>query len=136
MTTDRKEYQREWWRAKNADPEARAAYNAYQREYQAKRKLDPEYRARYNERQREKLRRLRREVIDGYGGKCECCGEDRWQFLTLEHKNGGGTLHRQEISGQGIYRDARRRSYPPEYGLLCWNCNAASGIYGVCPHNA
>src|SRR3990172_5963982 len=40
---------------------------------------------------------LRREVLDHYGGACACCGETTLEFLSLDHKNGGGTKHRNEI---------------------------------------
>jgi len=31
------------------------------------------------------LKRLKLEVIKGYGGKCACCGIDQWQFLSVDH---------------------------------------------------
>ena len=27
-------------------------------------------------------------IIEAYGGKCECCGESIFEFLTIDHRNG------------------------------------------------
>jgi hypothetical protein len=57
-------------------------------------------------------------------------------FLSIEHKNGGGRKHREEIGGnQAIYHWLIQHNFPPEFGLLCFNCNCASGFRGGhCPH--
>jgi len=76
-------------------------------------------------------------VIAAYGGKCVCCGETIRQFLTIDHKNGGGTKHREEMFGgatTGLYRWLKKHNYPPEYQVLCFNCNCAKGFHGECPH--
>lgn len=81
--------------------------------------------------------RLRKLVIDAYGGKCVCCGETIFAFLVLDHVNGGGTAERRTHGGRSIqaYRDARNRGYPPDYQVLCHNCNHGRAINdGVCPH--
>src|SRR5439155_21290455 len=31
--------------------------------------------------------KLRREVIESYGNKCQCCGETQYEFLTINHVN-------------------------------------------------
>lgn len=88
-----------------------------------------------NEKVRARKRKLREEFIKAYGGKCECCGESRYEFLTLEHKNGGGWQHRKKIKGASLVPILKRMGFPKdEYGLLCWNCNASKGVYGYCPH--
>lgn len=88
------------------------------------------------EKQRESTRILRNEMIDAYGGRCTCCGEDRREFLTLEHKNGDGAEHRK---GKGLYtiiRELRNMGFPKDnYSILCWNCNSSKYMYGVCPHD-
>jgi hypothetical protein len=48
--------------------------------------------------------RLREQMIAAYGGKCACCGEDKPEFMTLDHTD------------------------------LCMNCNWAMGLRGYCPH--
>ena len=81
-------------------------------------------------------RRLRLECLYVYGGRCMCCGEDREQFLTLDHVNGGGYAHGKRVGrGLAIYRDLRHRGWPKDgYQLLCMNCNWAKRRGSVCPH--
>jgi hypothetical protein len=82
-------------------------------------------------------RKLKADIIENYGGKCRCCGEKRLEFLTIDHKHGGGLAHRKELGGSGnkIYRLLKREGYPrKEYQLLRMNCNFAKGHYGKCPH--
>lgn len=82
-------------------------------------------------------RKLRREVLAGYGGACACCGESRWQFLAIDHVHGGGGKERKTgLKGSKLLCMLRAKNYPPEYRLLCHNCNMARGIYGACPHEA
>ena len=79
----------------------------------------------------------RKAVLDGYGNACACCHEDRSEFLALDHVGGGGAKHRRELgatSSHRVYRDVIAREFPPEFRLLCHNCNMASAIYGRCPH--
>jgi hypothetical protein len=78
--------------------------------------------------------KLRNTVVDGYGAKCACCGETCRAFLALDHVNGGGNKQRKEAGPSAHYADALRRNYPPDYQLLCHNCNIAKSIQGVCPH--
>jgi len=87
----------------------------------------------YNRRQRWAQRY---EVLAHYGrGKvaCGCCGETRFEFLSLHHIEGGGKRHMQEI-GFRLVRWIIRNNYPPGFGVLCHNCNFALGHYGYCPH--
>lgn len=95
-----------------------------------------EYRKRKSVRQRrrDRYREIREEVIRGYGGKCECCGEDRIEFLAIDHRNGGGRKERRTKSIYQILRKIQEDSYPDEYRVLCHNCNSALGFYGYCPH--
>jgi hypothetical protein len=81
-------------------------------------------------------RKLR--VIEAYGGKCACCGESQHEFLTIDHINGGGAKHVKSVCkgrGHSFYYWLEKQGFPQEaYQLLCWNCNAAKGIMGGCPH--
>ena len=88
---------------------------------------------RYNEANRARSRRLREAVLAAYGGTCSCCGEARYEFLTLDHVGGGGSDHRRAIHRK-VYAEVRRLGFPSGYRLLCWNCNCATGRYGYCPH--
>jgi hypothetical protein len=66
--------------------------------------------------------RLRRQVIDGYGGRCPC-GEDRLDALTIDHVNHDGSKDRAEVGTVKIYRRLRRENFPSGYQVLCLNCN-------------
>mgnify|MGYP001618059948 FL=1 len=91
--------------------------------------------------------KLRREVLMHYAGGvepyCACCGESRGPFLTLDHLNNDGAAHRRTLgqshgSGSGgpvaVYRDLKRRGFPPGHAVSCINCNATRGWSGECPH--
>ena len=99
----------------------------------ARRKWNEAHPGRQRELSRARDRRLRKAVIDAYGGKCACCGETEFAFLVIDHINGGGTEHRRAVHGK-VYSELRRRGFPPGYRVLCWNCNWAYRLYGNCPH--
>ena len=67
---------------------------------------------------------------------CICCGETHFEFLTIDHINGGGEAHRKSIGGPGRTMDRwlRLNGYPDGFRVLCYNCNNAIGRYGYCPH--
>lgn len=66
--------------------------------------------------------------------ECACCGLDQWQFLTIDHVNGGGNQHRKSMGVTSIFRWLKANNYPPGFQVLCHNCNLAKYIYGQCPH--
>lgn len=82
--------------------------------------------------------KIRRVCLEHYsGGKmvCDCCGENHYEFLTLDHINGNGRKHRKEV-GKG-YRFLRwlvSNKFPDGIRVLCYNCNCSRGRYGICPH--
>lgn len=73
-------------------------------------------------------------------GPCECCGESRIEFLSIDHRNGGGTQKRKngEPCGRTLLARFKRVGWPielkSEYRLLCYNCNQSIGFLGYCPH--
>lgn len=87
-------------------------------------------------------RKLKKLVMDEYGGKCVCCGETEILMLTLDHVNNNGNVHRLELNkgkkggaGHKIYVWARDNNYPDSLQVLCWNCNVGKQLNGgVCPH--
>lgn len=83
---------------------------------------------------RDTNRQLRKQVIEGYGGMCECCGETAYEFLAIDHVYGGGSKERDKIGTAGICRKILQEGFPPEYRLLCHNCNMSIGAWGYCPH--
>ena len=87
-------------------------------------------------RRRENDRQAKQAVVDAYGGQCVCCGESQIEFLTIDHINNDGALHRRRVGkGRRIYRDLIAQGFPKDnYRLLCFNCNITRGFYGYCPH--
>lgn len=85
---------------------------------------------------RDRDRALKQEVVQAYGGKCECCGETHIEFLTIDHSDGSGAEHRRQTGkGRKIYQDLKRLGFPKDrFRLLCLNCNISLGFYGYCPH--
>ena len=81
--------------------------------------------------------KIRKQVIEHYGGKCACCGETTLEFLGIDHKRGGGNKHRKALNlyGYNFYLWIIRNNYPKSLQVLCHNCNLAKGFYGVCPHS-
>lgn len=103
---------------------------------EARRKADPE---KHLATRRERNRKLRMDVVEAYGGQCECCGESNIEFLAVDHVNGGGRKHRTEIAGVGsaFYVWLRKQGFPKKgLRLLCHNCNQSIGLYGYCPHQS
>lgn len=102
----------------------------------------------YREKNRQKIRanqqayykKLRLAAVEHYGGKCACCGEDRIEFLGIDHieGRGAGAAHRREVGvtgGSWFYLWLQRNDYPDGLRVLCHNCNSSLGYYGYCPHN-
>jgi len=90
-------------------------------------------------------RNRKQEFVDAYGGKCSCCGEKHLEFLTLEHINGDGRIHRKELQASGqvtgkavggkMYSWLKKHHYPKNgFTVLCWNCNCAKKYGRPCPH--
>ena len=86
-----------------------------------------------------KIRRhkLKIEIFEHYGNKCNCCGESIVEFLTIDHVNNDGAEHKRMLNTKDsdrVYKDIQRQGYPDDYQILCYNCNYAKGIHGRCPH--
>lgn len=81
---------------------------------------------------RKRYKELKALVLKAYGSKCACCSTKQPQFLTLEHKNGGGRKHREAKGSMAILRAIVKADFPKKYSILCWNCNGARGVYGYC----
>lgn len=78
---------------------------------------------------------IRQKLFAGYGGACSCCGEKRFEFLALDHVDGGGRNERKTLSTAQIARRAVNEGFPAKYRVLCHNCNQSHGWYGYCPHD-
>ena len=95
------------------------------------------YNAKYRDKLIERRRSRRMEVLQHYGGLCDCCGESKFEFLQIDHINGNGNKHRKEmaIRGDNIYSWLKNNKYPSGFRILCADCNFSIGMYGYCPHN-
>lgn len=86
----------------------------------------------------EERKRLKQEVLTQYSKNkqlaCNCCGEHRIEFLTIDHIHGNGKQDRKGYPATMFYRRLRRDKYPSGYRTLCFNCNSSYGMYGYCPH--
>ena len=110
------------------------------------------YYKKYRVVEKENRRKLRKEVINHYGGKCTCCGETTYEFLAIDHINGDGNEQRRKIgimrvnknkgiktrqmsysSGQFIHW-VIKNGFPKDLQVLCHNCNSAKTYHGFCPH--
>jgi len=83
--------------------------------------------------------RLKDECFSHYGGyKCVCCGEEQKIFLTIDHVNNDGNVHRKQIGyrgGIGVYTWLRKNNFPEGFQVLCFNCNHGKHLNGgTCPH--
>jgi hypothetical protein len=82
-------------------------------------------------------KRQRLQVLFHYSGgllKCACCGENTYEFLSLDHVRGGGTAHRKQLGTRYILSYLIQAGFPSGYQVLCHNCNQAKGFYLKCPH--
>ncbi len=95
----------------------------------------PEKRAIRSVKTMETKERLREQVFSHYGKKCKCCGEERIEFLSIDHVEGGGNQHRREVGNYiNLYRWIVKNDFPATIQILCFNCNLAKGFFGYCPH--
>jgi hypothetical protein len=111
----------------------KSCYTVYRRERRAK-YPEVENHSRIKRDYRNKLL-----VMSHYsGGKCACCGEDKLEFLAIDHIDNNGNEERNKlgISGNMFYRWLIKNDFPSGYQVLCHNCNQAKGSFGVCPHQS
>jgi len=77
--------------------------------------------------------RVKRLVINQYGGQCQFCGETNIDVLTIDHVNGGGRRHLRSIgrkAGSSFYRWLRDNGFPNGFRVLCFNCNCGEMVGG------
>jgi len=77
--------------------------------------------------------KIKKEVIEKYGGKCVCCGENKSEFMTFDHKYDDGKEWRKKVKTNSIYW-IKKNNFPKDFQLLCYNCNYSKGNAGYCPH--
>lgn len=76
--------------------------------------------------------KLRLEVLRHYSPSLSCaiCGENHYEFLCLDHIEGGGCSYWTSNPSIGRYRflnDLRRQGFPNGFRVLCHNCNLKHG---------
>lgn len=84
----------------------------------------------------------RTQIFDHYGWACSCCGVDIPEFLCLDHIEGGGNKHREELTGRKngggstmkTYKWVIDSGFPDSFRTLCHNCNHATRYGAPCPH--
>lgn len=91
----------------------------------------PECREVQRKRARAQWARNRAAVIQHYGGKCGCCGEDRPEFLQIDHDWDGWA---GSSKGKNMTHLAVTQGFPDDFRLRCANCNVATRWGRVCPH--
>jgi hypothetical protein len=95
---------------------------------------DPE---KYRKRNREWYRKLRAKILAHYGTSCACCGGT--DHLGIDHVNGNGREHREELfgnprhgSGTRFYLWLVENDFPEAYQALCRPCNRSKGTGTAC----
>lgn len=93
---------------------------------------------------RDQITKKRDRVYAAYGNRCYCCRVDIPQMLSVDHVNGDGAKHREELFGERkwnpgvrLYDWIIKNNFPDTIRLACYNCNCgAHRNCGVCPHQA
>ena len=83
--------------------------------------------------------KARLEIIERLGGKCTCCGETNYEFLTVDHTAKNGADHRRalglgENGNSNFYTRVIRSGNFDGLQILCANCHNAKDLFGACPH--
>lgn len=126
---NRVEYIKKWIRERRRnDPEFREAQYELNRNWRQKNYVSA------RESNRNYVRRIKAFVLNEYGGVCACCRESEYEFLSMDHIDGGGRQHREKSGYKNIYVWLRRNDYPAGFRVLCHNCNMSFGQFGYCPH--
>lgn len=65
----------------------------------------------------------KKQVFDYYGRECACCGTT--ERLTIDHVNGDGKQHREEVKGssKALYHWLIVNDFPAGFQTLCLRCN-------------
>lgn len=108
----------------------------YYRCIKCKREISTRYRINHREKCRVGYkvhnRALRLEVLRGYSPQlcCTICGESHYEFLALDHINGGGCMDRASRTSKSRHKflsDLKRQGFPEGFRVLCHNCNLKHG---------
>jgi hypothetical protein len=77
-----------------------------------------------SQKEKERHHRIKIEVITHYSPELKCikCGYSDIRALTIDHINGGGQRHREQLSFNHFYSWLKSQNYPEGYQVLCMNC--------------
>jgi hypothetical protein len=124
-----REYSRRYFQRHKDDPNWRQRQRASGRRWYHLHKEERHANA------REWHQRLRGAAIEHYGKACACCGESTYEFLCIDHINGGGNRQREQLGcSRNFFSWLRKNAYPEGFRTLCHNCNQSIGYNGYCPH--
>lgn len=105
----------------------------YRAQTKARQQKDPLY----NKKQNDRYRMRRSAVIQSYGDCCKQCGENQYEFLTIDHVHGGGNKHRKEVCSSSLIDHLyNNKVNPDDYQVLCYNCNCSKNYTGKDKHYA
>lgn len=86
-------------------------------------------------RAKERLREFKGIVFNHYGQVCVCCGEKEEAFLTVDHLEKNGNVHRKQTgAGVAFYKWIVDNNFPSNLRILCMNCNYGERRKLQCPH--
>lgn len=90
----------------------------------------------WNEYQNKRKLKIKTQIFEHYGMKCNCCDEREFKFLTLDHIIDNPKQKKKAKNNQiTVYVWIIKNNFPEGFQILCFNCNIAKGLYGKCPHN-
>jgi len=81
---------------------------------------------------------LKMRAIDHYSDgtrRCVCCGENLFEFLTIDHLQNAPHKRNRKDGGTGFFYWLKKHGYPEGFRVLCMNCNFSIGKFGYCPHS-
>lgn len=92
----------------------------------------------YSQRTQRRLKLLLLQKYSGQNPYCACCNENKVEFLSIDHIDGGGRQHKIKLkkSGTSFYNWLRKNNFPKGFRVLCHNCNQSLGTLGYCPHKS
>ncbi len=109
------------------------------RRYWLKNKDSEHYKKRTRCNAKKKNYELKKYTIKYYSnGKmnCNCCDENIYKFLTVDHINGRKPHnHDRSMTGIKLLWWLKKNKYPKGFQILCYNCNCSRAKNGgICPH--
>ena len=89
---------------------------------------------------KERLKNLRYEALTilakkyGTDIECQCCGEKKIDFLTIDHIVPICKMKEKRLDSQTLLLAIVKYKKIDNYRVLCYNCNLGKRSNNVCPH--